>query len=230
MKRLFDILSSSAAILVLSPLLVPIMIVLRLTGEGHVFYRQERMGRGGKPFFILKFATMLKNSPSMPGGDITSRRDPRVLPVGHVLRKTKINELPQLFNILFGDMSVIGPRPFTPRVAAMFPAEHWQRVGQLRPGLSGVGSIVFRDEEALVSTLPDRDSNYAAVIVPYKCELEAWYAQNQSFPLDMKLIVMTFAAVLNPALDARVWLRTLPPPSPQLQLFQARAREQVDFD
>src|SRR5471032_1077079 len=99
LKRLFDILASGAALLVLSPLCIPIIVILRFTGEGEVFYRQTRIGRGGKPFSILKFATMRKNSAQMAGGDITIGNDPRILPVGGILRKTKINELPQLYNI-----------------------------------------------------------------------------------------------------------------------------------
>src|SRR6266700_5527063 len=126
MKRVFDIIASGLAVVALSPLLLPVMLILRLTGEGKVFYAQERVGLGGRRFRILKFATMLENSPNLPGGDITVGRDPRILPVGRVLRDTKLNELPQLFNILLGDMSIIGPRPLTPRVASLFPASYWR--------------------------------------------------------------------------------------------------------
>jgi lipopolysaccharide/colanic/teichoic acid biosynthesis glycosyltransferase len=221
-KRLFDIVASLLAILVFSPLLIPVMIVLRCTGEGEVFYPQERIGRGGKAFQILKFATMLKNSPNMTGGDITAKNDPRVLPVGRVLRKAKINELPQLLNVFKGDMSVIGPRPFTPGIARMFPASHWQTVAALRPGLSGVGSLVFRDEEALLGQGADRARIYQDVIVPAKMELEAWYAANQSLGLDLKLIFLTVVAVIQPGFDVYAALRTLPPPSRGLTELRAR--------
>ena len=107
MIRFFDILFSGIALLILSPLLVPVSIILRLTGEGEVFFLQERIGKGGKKFKLFKFATMLKNSPNIGTGTVTMRNDPRVLPVGKLLRKTKINELPQLLNIFIGDMSVI---------------------------------------------------------------------------------------------------------------------------
>ena len=114
MDRFFDILFSGIALLLLSPLLVPIVITLRLTGEGEVFFLQERIGKGGENFKLFKFATMLKNSPNIGTGTVTMRGDPRVLPVvGTFLRKTKINELPQLLNIFFGDMSIIGPMPLT---------------------------------------------------------------------------------------------------------------------
>jgi lipopolysaccharide/colanic/teichoic acid biosynthesis glycosyltransferase len=113
LKRIFDIVFSSIAILLVLPLFVPIIIILRFTGEGKVFYKQTRVGVDKKPFDLLKFSTMLENSSNMQGGDVTSANDPRVLPVGKILRKTKINELPQFFNILKGDMSLVGPRPTT---------------------------------------------------------------------------------------------------------------------
>ena len=112
MTRFFDILFSGIAILILLPFMIPIMIALKLTGEHDIFYLQERIGKNNKPFKVYKFATMLRNSPNMAGGLITKDKDPRILPMGNFLRKTKINELPQLLNIFLGQMSVIGYRPF----------------------------------------------------------------------------------------------------------------------
>lgn len=221
-KRLLDIVASLTAILLLAPPLILIMIALRLTGEGEIFYRQTRLGRGGRPFSILKFATMLKNSPNMSGGDITSGNDPRVLPFGHLLRKSKINELPQLFNILLGDMSIIGPRPLTPRVAAMFDAQHWERIKNVRPGLSGISSIVFRDEEALLSGQDDYQKTYATAIVPYKIILEGYYAQHQGLWLDILLIFATIAAVIRPDFELRQLLKDLPGPPEELQRLRAQ--------
>ncbi len=221
-KRLFDIVLAVLALLVLSPLLVPIALVLRFTGEGEVFYRQKRLGRDGRPFGILKFATMLKNSPSMAGGDISTRDDPRILPVGRFLRSTKINELPQLINIVTGDMSIIGPRPFTPGIAALFDADHSTAVAHLRPGLSGIGSIVFRDEERLLAGVADRMAVYKAAIVPYKAALERWYASHQSPGLDLKLIWLTVLAVLRPATRPEAWFRDLPPPPAELVALRDR--------
>src|SRR5690348_9614322 len=123
MQRFFDIIFASLALLVLTPLMIPIMILLRLTGEGEVFFLQERVGRNGASFKLFKFATMLKNSPSMGTGTVTLKNDARILPMGHFLRRTKINELPQLINILLGHMSVVGPRPQTPRCFQAFPPE-----------------------------------------------------------------------------------------------------------
>jgi lipopolysaccharide/colanic/teichoic acid biosynthesis glycosyltransferase len=210
MKRVIDIFLSGLAALVLSPLLLPVILILRLTGEGEVFYRQERIGRNGRPFGILKFATMLKASPNLAGGDITVANDPRILPVGRVLRRTKINEVPQLFNVLLGDMSLIGPRPLAPRVVKMFPQAHWLEIGHLRPGLSGVGSIVFRDEEALLKDLDNREVIYQEAIIPYKAAVEIWYAQNQSVWLDVKLIAFTILAVVLPGFSLKKYLPDLP--------------------
>lgn len=223
-KRLFDLILAILALVVLCPLLIPIALVLRFTGEGEVFYRQNRLGRDGKPFGILKFATMLKNSPSMAGGDISTRDDPRILPVGRFLRSTKINELPQLINIVVGDMSIIGPRPFTPRIAALFSADHWAAVGHLRPGLSGIGSIVFRDEEGLLANQTDRLAVYRSAIVPYKAALERWYVAHQSTWLDLKLILITVAAVVAKGIQPSHYFANLPPAPVELEVLRRSSR------
>ena len=114
MERFFDILFSGIAILILSPLFIVVILILRFTGEGEIFFLQDRIGKGGNKFKLFKFVTMIKNSPDMGTGTITIKNDPRILPFGKFLRKTKINELPQLLNIFFGDMCIIGPRPLTP--------------------------------------------------------------------------------------------------------------------
>lgn len=215
MKRIFDSVATALALIVLSPLLVPIMVILKLTGEGEIFYLQERMGRDGKPFNIVKLATMLKDSPNLPGGDITVTGDPRTLPVGRFLRKTKINELPQIWNVLIGEMSLIGPRPLTPRVYDAFPQSYKSAVARVRPGLSGIGSVIFRDEEKLLSGAEDRESTYNEVIVPYKGSLETWYVENQSFWLDIKLILLTVAAIVFPKMNVQRFLQGAPLPPQQ---------------
>ena len=136
MRRLLDIVFSGLALLVLSPLLLPIAVALRMSGEGEVFYVQNRIGRAKRPFGLYKFATMLKNSPNLGTGTVTVKHDPRVLPLGLFLRKSKINELPQLLNILVGDMSLIGPRPQTQRCFDAFPAASQIAIIKVRPGLS----------------------------------------------------------------------------------------------
>lgn len=198
-KRFMDIVLSGVALLVLSPLLIPVCIGLLLTGEHYVFYFQERIGRHNKKFGIWKFATMLKNSPNLAGGLHTTRRDPRVLPLGHFLRMTKINELPQLVNILLGDMSIVGPRPLVDKTFDPYP-EHVKRViYNVRPGLTGIGSIVFRDEERLLSEsgLP-LDQFYAQYIAPAKGELELWYQRHLSFRTDCLIIFLTAWVIVFP--------------------------------
>lgn len=209
LTRLLDILFSGVALVVLAPLLVPIAILLRFTGEGEVFFRQERVGKDGLHFGLLKFATMLKASPSIGSGLITLKDDPRVLPVGRFLRKTKINELPQLLNVLKGDMSLIGPRPQAPKHFDVFPSHVKTELIKVRPGLSGIGSIVFRDEEALLSR-PGIDPvhMYNDVIAPYKGELELWFIRNQSVGLYFLLIFLTIW-VMATGHSASVW-RLLP--------------------
>ena len=197
-KRLLDILLSFVALLCLSPVTVPVCIVLLLTGEHYVFYFQKRIGYKNRNFDIWKFATMLKNSPNMGTGLITTRKDPRVLPVGRFLRKTKLNELPQLINILKGDMSIVGPRPMVTKTFAAYPEEVRNRVYDSRPGLTGVGSIVFRDEENYISKANSPIAFFDEVIQPYKGELEMWYSDNKSLCTDVSIIFLTAWVIFFP--------------------------------
>jgi lipopolysaccharide/colanic/teichoic acid biosynthesis glycosyltransferase len=212
-KRAFDILVSGVALLILAIPFLIVMLILRLTGEGEVWYLQDRVGLHGKRFKVYKFATMRKDSEHTGTKDITLRNDPRVLPVGRFLRKGKINELPQLINIFKGDMSVVGWRPLMPKSFEYYPEHVQERIVDMKPGLTGVGSIVFRDEEAITEKAdkpPERV--YKEDIAPYKGELELWYQRNQSFWLDLKIILITAWVVLNA--DSRLhekWLKGLPP-------------------
>lgn len=196
-KRLLDIVIALVALLLLSPILIPVMILLKLTGEHEIFYLQKRMGYRNQSFYIWKFATMLKNSPNLGAGIITLRNDPRVTPVGRFLRKTKINELPQLINVLKGDMSIVGPRPLLEASYKLYSPEVQARIYSNRPGLTGVGSIIFRDEEKLISEAPDPHQAYAA-IYPYKGALEMWYIDNQSLTVDLVLMFLTGWVILFP--------------------------------
>ena len=199
MERFFDILFSGIALLILFPFLVPIVITLKLTGEGEVFFLQERIGKGGKKFKLFKFVTMLKNSPNIGTGTITMRNDPRVLPVGTFLRKSKINELPQLLNIFFGDMSVIGPRPLTAQTFVAFSENTQGLITQVRPGLSGVGSIIFRGEEEIMHGETASADFYSDVIAPYKGLLEEWFVSNKSLYIYFVAIFVTAWAVIAPS-------------------------------
>lgn len=202
MQRLLDIILSSLALLVLSPLLVPIAIALRFSGEGEVFYVQQRVGLHGRPFGLYKFATMLKDSPNMGTGTVTLKHDPRVLPMGRFLRKTKINELPQLLNVLQGDMSLIGPRPQTQRCFDAFPVRSQREIVKVRPGLSGVGSIVFSNEEDLMVASVEPERFYDDVIMPYKGSLEEWYVANQGLRTYLWCMVLTLWVVAVPGSTA----------------------------
>ena len=204
MQRILDILMSGTALLLLSPLLILVAIILRFTGEGEVFFKQNRVGRGGVPFGLYKFATMLKDSPNLGTGTVTVKGDPRVLPVGRFLRKTKINELPQLLNILVGDMSLIGPRPQTRRCFDAFPTNSQEEIVKVRPGLSGIGSIVFRNEEDMMDAAKDPDRFYDHVIMPYKGLLEEWYVTHQGVGTYLKLILLT-AWVVATSRGGVVW-------------------------
>ena len=198
-KRFFDILFSLIALIVLLPFFIPIIIALLLTGEHEVFYRQDRVGYKNKIFGILKFATMLKNSPNMGSKDLTMRNDPRVTSLGRFLRKTKLNELPQMINILIGDMSFVGPRPLMKSGFDRYSEEMKSKVYNVTPGLTGIGSIVFRDEELIItkSNLSPEDC-YRTVILPYKGALELWYQQHRNFFTDFMLLFLTGWYVLFP--------------------------------
>lgn len=210
---MFDILVSSVALLILAIPLLLVMAILRFTGEGEVWYLQERVGLGGRRFKVYKFATMRKDSEVTGNKDITLRGDPRVMPFGQFLRKTKVNELPQVINIFIGDMSMVGWRPLMHKSFQYYPAHVQQQIIHLKPGLTGIGSICFRDEESITARAtksPERV--YREDIAPYKGELELWYQRNQSFMLDMKLIFLTAWAVLCPGSRLyEKWLKGLPP-------------------
>ncbi len=176
--------------------MLPLLLILKLTGEGEIFFLQERVGKDKKPFMLFKFATMLKNSPEIGTGTVTMKNDARVLPVGVFLRKTKINELPQLFNILFGDMSVIGPRPQTPSCFKAFPEDAQDIITQMKPGLSGIASIIFRDEEDILHGHTASLDFYNNIIGPFKGKIEAWYLDKESIKNYILLIFMTVWVIL----------------------------------
>ena len=217
MQRIFDIIFSGIALVILSPLLLPLMFILRVTGEGEIFFPQSRVGSGGKRFKLYKFATMLKDSPNMGTGTITIKNDPRVLPIGRFLRKTKINELPQLINIFIGDMSIIGPRPQTQRCFDAFPLSSQNEIIKVRPGLSGIGSIIFRDEEDMIYANDDPDKFYDEIVMPYKGSLEDWYVSHQNITSYLSLIGLTIWVMLGFS-SSLAWklFNDLPPPPQEL--------------
>lgn len=196
-KRILDLIIAMVALIILSPVFIVTMLILAFTGEHTVFYRQRRIGYQNKPFYIWKFATMLKNSPKMGSGEITVRNDPRVTKVGRILRMTKINELPQLFNVLAGEMSIVGPRPLMEISFNLYPEKYRYKIYENKPGITGIGSVVFRDEEKIVSEAEDPRKIYEAIF-PYKAQLEIWYVSHKSLATDLKIIFLTGWAILFP--------------------------------
>ena len=198
-KRLIDLFISIVSLIILFPLLFTVIIILKFTGEGEVFYLQKRLGFLNKKFYIIKFATMQKNSPNIGSGSLTLRGDPRVLPFGKLLRKSKINELPQIFNVIAGSMSIVGPRPQMKVDFDKFPINKRNEIYKSKPGITGIGSIIFRDEEKWISDFDgDKHQFYKDKIAPYKAEVEIWYYHNQSIILDFKLIFLTAWVIIFP--------------------------------
>jgi lipopolysaccharide/colanic/teichoic acid biosynthesis glycosyltransferase len=193
MKRLFDVAASLAALLVLSPLVSLIAALIRLTSAGTVFYRGERIGRGGVPFHILKFRTMRTNA---GGPAITLGADERVTPIGRVLRRFKVDELPQLVNVLRGEMSIVGPRPEAPEYVRLYTDDE-RRVLTVRPGLTSPASLRYRNEEALL-TGDDWHDRYVNEIMRDKLRDDLTYIDTRTFLGDLRLIVRTFAALFRP--------------------------------
>jgi len=219
MQRIFDIVFSGIALVLLSPILLPLTLILRVTGEGEIFFPQNRVGLGGKYFKMFKFATMLKDSPNIGTGTVTVKNDPRILPMGEFLRKTKLNEMPQLINIFNGSMSIIGPRPQTQRCFDAFPKMSQNEIIKVRPGLSGIGSIIFRNEEDMMHANNDPDKFYDEIVMPYKGSLEEWYVSHHNFCTYFSLIVLTVWVVIRPNSDL-AWklFKDLPVPPDSLKL------------
>lgn len=196
-KRLIDIVLSLLAMIVFLPFFIPIAIALKFTGEGYIFYTQDRIGHKNRKFRIFKFATMLKASPGLGSGSITLKNDWRLTPMGGWLRKTKINEIPQIINVLIGNMSVVGPRPQMESDFLKYPADVQARVYNVKPGITSLGAVVFRDEERyFTADITDPHAFYKDVISPFKGRLELWYQENISFSTDFLIVFLTVWVIL----------------------------------
>jgi lipopolysaccharide/colanic/teichoic acid biosynthesis glycosyltransferase len=197
--RLLDVVFAAVGIILLSPVLALVAVILRVTNERCVIFKQERIGYGERPFLIYKFVTMMRDSPNIGSRFITSKNDPRIFAFGVFLRKSKLNELPQLFNVLKGDMSLIGPRPMIREGFDFYPPAARGLIGSVRPGLSGVGSIVLRNEESLLQQCEgDRLEFYKQNVSPRKAELEIWFVRKKSVLLYLILILITIVEVIFP--------------------------------
>jgi lipopolysaccharide/colanic/teichoic acid biosynthesis glycosyltransferase len=195
-KRLFDIAISGTALVVASPLLAALAVAVKVDSPGPVLFVQQRIGRGKRPIRIAKLRTMVADA-EHNGPAVTAARDPRITRVGAFLRRTKLDELPQLWNVLCGDMSIVGPRPEVPRYVAAYPPE-WDRVFDVRPGLTDLASIVFRDEELLLATASDRERAYSEVVLPMKIALALRTVEQSSVRHDLEVIARTALAIVRP--------------------------------
>ena len=190
-KRVFDIVMSVLGLIVLSPFLVVVAILLKREGPGSIFYRGPRTGRAGKQFGILKFRTMYDRPESYLGARITAQGDERITPAGQWLRDTKLNELPQLWNVLIGEMSLVGPRPEDPEIVSQWPAEARKEILSVRPGITSPASVAYHDEERLLKTA-DVMTEYLERIQPDKLRLDRLYVRHHTFLTDLDAIFWTF--------------------------------------
>jgi len=195
-KRALDLTVSSVALVVLSPLLAVIGCAVKLSSPGPVLFCQERIGRSGRRFRILKFRTMVEGAPDR-GPAITASGDPRVTRLGGLLRRAKLDELPQLLNVWMGDMSLVGPRPELPRYVENYSDED-RPVLAIRPGITDLASITYRDEELVLAQFPDREQGYVTVLLPRKLALARDYLRRQSFRFDLELLLRTLLVVVYP--------------------------------
>lgn len=209
-KRFIDLILATLTLVILSPVFICVIIILLVTGEREIFYLQERIGYKNRPFKIWKFSTMKKNSSNIGTGEITIRNDPRVTPFGKLLRITKINELPQIINVYKGEMAIVGPRPLMKVSFDLYNDDVKEKIYDSKPGLTGIGSLIFRDEERIISEAKEPRAMYAA-IYPYKGELELWYRKNSSTSVDLLLIFLTGYTLVFPHNNlVHKYFRTLP--------------------
>ena len=193
LRRIFDVAASGFGMLILAPLFVIVAVAILLDSGGPVFFRQVRVGRGGRPFSILKFRTMRVGAEAV-GGQLTVGADPRITRVGAWLRRSKIDELPQLLNVLRGDMALVGPRPEVPRYVALYD-EHQRRVLDVRPGITDPASITFRDEGSILANASDPEATYVREVMPRKLAMNLAYLERRTPVSDLGVIAATLIKV-----------------------------------
>lgn len=195
-KRALDIVLAAAGLVATAPLLAATAVLIRVSSPGPALFRQTRVGRGGRPFELLKFRTMHTGN---HGPQITRDRDPRITTVGRVLRKTKLDELPELLNVIRGDLSLVGPRPEVPRYVAMYPAEMREVLQRYRPGITDPATIQFRNEEEILARATDPEAAYVEEILPEKLRMYREYLESASLGGDVRILVDTLWAVVFPS-------------------------------
>jgi len=196
LKRILDVAVAGLGLLFLSPLFAVIAVLVKCGSPGPVFFRHNRIGRGFRPFGVLKFRTMVQDAPSQ-GGPITFGNDPRITPVGTWLRKTKLDELPQLINVFRGDMSLVGPRPEVRHYVEMF-RDDYEEILRVRPGITALASIKYRDEATVLAGAADPEEEYVRRVLPEKIRLAKEYVRRSSVPFDAILILLTLLALFRP--------------------------------
>jgi len=218
-KRILDLVIAILALIVLSPIFIVSIIILSVTGEREIFYPQKRVGYKQKDFKMWKFATMMKDSEKIGNKDMTLRNDPRVTKFGKILRISKINELPQIFNVIIGDMSIVGPRPLLRVSFEMYKPENAKMVYNSKPGITGIGPMLLRDEEKIVSDATDKGADprefYKNQIYPYKGEVEMWYQENKSLWTDLLIIFLTAWVIIIPNSNLPYQIFSSIPPRPK---------------
>ncbi len=197
LKRAFDLLVATCALLVFVPLLPIILVWIKLDSPGPVLFCQDRVGLRGRVFSIYKFRTMHAGSAAGRGAQITVGTDPRITRAGRFLRRHKLDELPQLINVLKGEMSIVGPRPEVPRYVALYPPETRELVLSVRPGITDLASIAYRDENALLAKADDPEAFYVEVVLPAKLEYCVQYVRTRSVGLDLVILGRTAKALLG---------------------------------
>jgi lipopolysaccharide/colanic/teichoic acid biosynthesis glycosyltransferase len=199
-KRLFDLLAAGAGVVLLAPLLLGVALWVKLDSAGPVLFRQVRVGRHGVPFEIYKFRTMADRPAGGPrdaGPQLTIGRDPRVTRAGRFLRRYKLDELPQLFNVLEGTMSLVGPRPEVPRYVECYPPAVRNTVLSVAPGVTDLAAILYKDESTILGQARDPERAYVETILPVKLEYYQRYVRERSFWLDLRIIFRTLAAIVR---------------------------------
>jgi lipopolysaccharide/colanic/teichoic acid biosynthesis glycosyltransferase len=194
-KRLFDVLAAGAGLVLLAPLLLLMALWIKLDSPGPVLFRQQRVGRHGVPFDIYKFRTMADRPDA--GRQLTVGRDPRITRAGHFLRRSKLDELPQLLNVLEGTMSLVGPRPEVPRYVACYPPEARKAVLSVAPGITDLASILYKEESEILGRAADPERAYIETILPVKLAYYQRYVRERSFWLDLRIIFQTLAAIVR---------------------------------
>jgi lipopolysaccharide/colanic/teichoic acid biosynthesis glycosyltransferase len=193
-KRLLDVFVSSVGLLFLSPLFAAVAVLIKFDSRGPLFFRQERVGQGLRTFCIYKFRTMVVDAP-LKGGPLTAPEDPRITRLGRALRKTKVDELPQLINVLRGEMTLVGPRPEVPRYVALFQ-DDYEEILRARPGITDLASLKYRDESSALSLAADPEQEYLTRVLPDKIALAKEYIRRSSFTFDLSLILKTVARIV----------------------------------